>query len=97
MKETEYTEYTLREFELTSIDDVSYTSFIQNMALHTINIYYSLVIIIHYVPGMLELCTVNAWISTWDTEYKYFSKFRVGWVVGAYFIFQLLALKVLDF
>ena len=28
MKETEYTEYTLREFELTSIDDVSGTSFI---------------------------------------------------------------------
>ena len=50
MKETEYTEYMLREFELTSLDDVSCTSFIQNMALHTISIYDSLVIIIHCVP-----------------------------------------------
>ena len=49
MKDTEYTEYTLREFELTSMDDVSCTSFIQNMAFHAINIYYLLIIIIHVV------------------------------------------------
>ena len=54
MKDTEYTEYTLREFELTSMDDVSCTSFIQNMAFHAINIYYLLIIIIHVVLWMLE-------------------------------------------
>ena len=92
MKETEYTEYTLREFELTSLDDVSCTSFIQNMALHTISIYDSLVIIIHYVPWMLELAH-----GALNTSISLNSEWVGGWGGGAYFIFQLLALKMLDF
>ena len=92
MKETEYTEYMLREFELTSLDDVSCTSFIQNMALHTISIYDSLVIIIYYVPWMLELAH-----GALNTSISLNSEWVGGCGGGAYFIFQLLALKVLDF
>ena len=88
MKETEYTEYMLREFELTSLDDVSCTSFIQNMALHTISIYDSLVIIIHYVPWMLELAH-----GALNTSISLNSEWVGGWGGGGLFHLSTFGLK----